>query len=70
MKYLEIIADKLSKAGCGLAGTVDDYPDALISDGLVLKLWPKTALEATAVGDLSSAPRFISRAGGGLALDR
>jgi hypothetical protein len=54
----------------GLKGTVDDYPKALISDTLVLELWPDTGLEPTAVGAVSSAPRFISRASGGSALDR
>jgi hypothetical protein len=54
----------------GLTGTVNNYPNARISDGLVLKLWCNTALESTAGSALSSAPRFISRAGGGSALDR
>ena len=54
----------------GLARTVDDYPDALISDGLVLKLWAKTGLEPTAAGAPSFPSRFISRAGGRSALGR
>jgi len=53
-----------------LARTVDDYPDALISDDLVLKLWPNTTLEPSAAGALSSASRFIPRAGGGSAFGR
>jgi hypothetical protein len=28
-----------------LTGTVDDYPDALISDELILKLWPNKSMQ-------------------------
>ena len=52
----------------GLKGTVNDYSDALISDDLVLKLWPD--IEPTATGTIGRAPRFISRTGGGSPLDR
>jgi hypothetical protein len=54
----------------GLAGNVDNYPDARISDGLVLKLWPNTVLEPTADGALSSPPRFIPQPRRGSARSR
>ena len=54
----------------GLTGTVNDYPGALISDDLVLKLWPDNAVGSALDDALGPAPRFIKRKRGGSTLDR